>query len=137
MQFCILQKLFSFDFSDEVFKVIELPNARIVGTNSEHWVNIWVLNDSIALISFPLEVNDKCFEVLLMNEEFDGGRPGGQMSWNKFVTVEMPHSNLCPLTGFANGDVFLQDDKLELHLYNSVTEVIKNLGIEFEDSDEL
>lgn len=134
IMFSCPQKLVSFDFLDEVFKVIVLPEARIVGTCSQRWGDIVVMNDSIALISSPLDMNDKCFEVWLMNEEPKGS---WQMSWNKIMTVEMPHSNLCPLMVFANGEVVLQDSDLKLHLYNSLTGVIKNLNVEFEGSDKL
>lgn len=128
------QILVSFDFSNEVFKVIELPNAKFVGAKSKMWRNIVVLNDSIALISHPLKVNDKCFEVWLMNDELDSN---SQTPWSKFITVEMPHSNMCPVTVFGNGNVVLQDNNRVLQLYNSVTRAIKNLGIEFERFDEL
>lgn len=124
----------SFDFADGVFEAIELPNAGIVGTGYEQWNKIVVLNESIALISFPLEVNDKCFEVWLMNGYFDGG---GQISWTKYMTVEMPRSNMSPLRLLANGDVLLQDDKMQLNLYSPATGVVKSRGIEYDGLHEL
>ena len=120
-------KIAAFDFTDEVLRLTPLPDASHLHllSQDDNGSIITLLNGHVALLAFsaskmnatrPLEI-----WVLL---EF-----GVEESWTILTTIGLPMDLGRPLGFWKNGELFIENSKGQLVLYDPFAQPTKNLQI--------
>ncbi|XP_038711741.1 F-box/kelch-repeat protein At3g06240-like [Tripterygium wilfordii] len=112
--------IMSFDVGDEVLEKLPLPDLDGYDYyKSQHAI----LNGLPAVIFVKLERSEKCLDVWVMSEH------GAKKSWVKLPSIG-PFSGIQRPLGFSkNGELFWEDIKGQLVLYDASTQLVKNLQL--------
>ncbi|XVF79255.1 hypothetical protein PTKIN_Ptkin14bG0206500 [Pterospermum kingtungense] len=112
-----LHFILSFDFANEKFSTISLPNF---GGSFEHFnLEILDFNGLLGAFVFTNEGDEKSFDLWVMNNGL----------WTREFSIGPISGVHMPLGFSENGELFLEGSNRELLLFDPTTRATKNLGI--------
>ncbi|XP_038678541.1 F-box/kelch-repeat protein At3g06240-like isoform X2 [Tripterygium wilfordii] len=115
--------ILSFDFADEVFEVLPLPDpGEGISWNNYSW-HLAIFNGCIAAVLYAWQDPEKCFDLWVMTER------GVKDSWVKQARIGPISGVDRPLEFWRNGGLFLKNSRGQLVLYDPSTQQLKNLQL--------
>ncbi|KAK7838353.1 f-box protein [Quercus suber] len=113
-------RIVAFDFSTEVFNMTPLPDKSVIGS----WRSLVLLNGFIAMVIYSSMSDNLGFEIWVLLEF------GVEESWTKLLTIDPSLDLKRPLLFWKSGQIFMENTKGQLVLYDPFTQTTKNFQLD-------
>nr|XP_023929894.1 F-box protein At3g07870-like [Quercus suber]POE88907.1 f-box protein [Quercus suber] len=113
-------RIVAFDFSTEVFNMTPLPDKSVIGS----WRSLVLLNGFIAMVIYSSLSDNLGFEIWVLLEF------GVEESWTKLLTIDPSLDLKRPLLFWKSGQIFMENTKGQLVLYDPFTQTTKNFQLD-------
>ncbi|XP_062175164.1 F-box/kelch-repeat protein At3g06240-like [Alnus glutinosa] len=114
----------AFDFSDEEFRTMLFPDARFFRDYGRCTRTVTELKGSLAMFVFPHRKKNMYSDVWVMLEF------GVRESWTRLLSIRVPLHLKSPLGFWKNGQLFIENRKGQLVLYDLFAQTETNLQFE-------
>jgi F-box interacting protein len=120
-------RIVAFDFSDEEFRVMQFPDARLFCGYGEYKRTLTELKGSVAMFVFPPDEfrKKKTYLDIWVMLEF-----GVRESWTRLLSIRLPLHLERPLGFWKNGELFIENSERQLVLYDLLAQTERNLQFE-------
>jgi len=118
---CVDDRIVAFDFSDEEFRIMQSPDARLFCDYGQYERTLTKLKGSVAMIVFP-SCHKKNFLDIWVMLEF-----GVSESWTRLLIIELPLHLERPLMFWKNGELFMDNSEGQVVLYDILAQTETNL----------
>jgi F-box interacting protein len=117
------EMIVAFDFSDEEFRPMLSPEARFFCDYGECTRTVTELKGSLAMLVFPKgDRKKKMYLDIWVMLEF-----GVRESWTRLLSIQLPVHLGRPLGFWKNGELFMENRKRQLVLYDLLSQTEKKL----------
>jgi F-box interacting protein len=123
---CVDDRIVAFDFSDEKFRKMQFPDARLFYDYDICMRTLMELKGSVAMLIFGREERKikKDLEIWVMLEF------GVNESWTRLIIIQLPLHLEIPLRFWKNGELFMENSEGQMVLYDLLAQTETNLQFE-------
>jgi F-box interacting protein len=116
-------RIVAFDFTDEEFRIMQSPDARLFCDYGQYTRTLTELKGSVAMMVFPYDDRKKknYLDIWVMLEF------GVSESWTRLLIIQLPLHLERPLMFWKNGELFMENSEGQVVLYDLLAQTEMNL----------